>query len=78
MTLISPIVPLEVMSSMSSPVLWIASLLLFKLIDIEMKVGNQEKAKQIAEIAQSMVPLYGLWPYNAPHRIVQKRCQAKH
>lgn len=38
---------------------------LFKLIDIEMKVGNQEKAKQIAEIAHSMVPLFGLWPYNA-------------
>ncbi len=38
---------------------------LFKLIDIELKVDKSEKAKQIAEIAQNMVHLFGLWQYGA-------------
>lgn len=42
---------------------------LFKLIDIELKANEQKKAQQIAEIAQGMVPLFGLWHYGAfvPH-----------
>ena len=42
---------------------------LYKLIDVELKADKQEEAKQIAETAQSMVPLFGLWHYGAlvPH-----------
>lgn len=42
---------------------------LFKLIDIELIADKQEQAQQIAEIAQAIVPLFGLWDYGAfiPH-----------
>lgn len=33
------------------------------LIEIELKDGNCEMAEQITKIAQSMIPLFGLWPY---------------
>lgn len=38
---------------------------LFKLIELELKDANMEEAEQIAEIAQAMVPLFGLWHYGA-------------
>lgn len=33
------------------------------LIEIELKDGNFEMAEQITKIAQSMIPLFDLWPY---------------
>lgn len=39
--------------------------LMQKLINIELTTGNKEKAEQIAQIAESMVSLFGLWDYGA-------------
>ncbi|HIT91241.1 MAG TPA: helix-turn-helix transcriptional regulator [Candidatus Merdenecus merdavium] len=38
---------------------------LFKLIDIELKADRTKTAKQISEIAENMVYLFGLWKYGA-------------
>ena len=45
---------------------------LYKLIDIEVKTKNQEKAEQIANITKEMVSLFGLWHYGTiiPHLLL--------
>lgn len=42
---------------------------LMRLLDIELRDGNSQKAEQIARTTQSMVSLFGLWQYSAlvPH-----------
>ena len=36
-----------------------------KLMEVELKCGQPEKARQIAEMIEKMVPLFGLWQYGA-------------
>lgn len=45
---------------------------LYKLIELEESTGNLDKARQIVEIADRMVSLFGLWNYGAvvPHLLI--------
>lgn len=38
---------------------------LYRLMELEEQAGNHRRADEIAEIAENMVPLFGLWPYGA-------------
>ena len=38
---------------------------LYRLLELEEQAGNHRRADEIAEIAENMVPLFGLWPYGA-------------
>lgn len=38
---------------------------LYRLLELEEQAGNHRRADEIAEIAENMAPLFGLWPYGA-------------
>lgn len=45
---------------------------LYKLIELEEQTGNHQKADEIAQIAEQLIPLMGLWNYGTvvPHLIL--------